>query len=382
MYAFGSTNVILPYVFLFQVKAYREYNTARKDPDLLTEEDRLMRQFACVERFATKLQIMAYMSTFEDSVRGLKPQVNSITLASKSLKNSKRIKRVLEIILAFGNYMNSTKKGPCYGFKLQSLDSLTITKSRNKKQTIVHYLADVVGQKYPDLVGFYQDITCLDKAAQYSLENLMTDLVELEKGSELTRRELENRLAQPNAAKDRSKMAQNQQLKDFVDKASEQVSTLRQEADRAQALFRECVEYFGENGKTTDVNTFFGYFVRFFAIWKQSELDNERRRKLEAAAAAAAANEAAADAAAAKEANAVRSRRNLQNALISELKSKATHVKPDEVKDGTLEDIILGLKSEPYRANVATEGGVRKSFRRQRTDRMSAAFATSESEAL
>jgi hypothetical protein len=45
-----------------------------------------------------------------------------------------KLRRVLELILAFGNYMNSVKKGPCYGFKLQSLDSLTITKSTDKKQ--------------------------------------------------------------------------------------------------------------------------------------------------------------------------------------------------------------------------------------------------------
>ena len=40
-----------------EIKAYREYNTAGKDVEKLTEEDRLMRQFACVERFGTKLQV-------------------------------------------------------------------------------------------------------------------------------------------------------------------------------------------------------------------------------------------------------------------------------------------------------------------------------------
>ena len=30
-----------------------------------------------------------------------------------------------QIILAFGNYMNSAKRGPVYGFKLQSLDMVS-----------------------------------------------------------------------------------------------------------------------------------------------------------------------------------------------------------------------------------------------------------------
>ena len=83
---------------------------------------------------------------------------------------------------ALGNYMNSTKKGPCYGFRLQSLDSLSITKSSDKKQTLVHYLANLVNSKYPELKGFESELKYIDKAAQFSLENILTDVRELEKG--------------------------------------------------------------------------------------------------------------------------------------------------------------------------------------------------------
>ena len=78
--------------------------------------------------------------------------------------------------------MNSTKKGPCYGFRLQSLDSLSITKSSDKKQTLVHYLANLVNSKYPELKGFDSELKYIDKAAQFSLENILTDVRELEKG--------------------------------------------------------------------------------------------------------------------------------------------------------------------------------------------------------
>lgn len=74
---------------------------------------------------------------------------------------------------------------------------------------------------------------------------------------DVTKKELEHRLSTPNA-KDRAKMAQNQALKDFVDKASEQVNILRQDANRAETLFRDCVEYFGENSKMMEASTFFG----------------------------------------------------------------------------------------------------------------------------
>ena len=84
------------------------------------------------------------------------------------------MKKILELILALGNYMNSSKKGACYGFRLQSLDSLTITKSSDKKHNFVHYLADLVNKKYPELKTFSAELKFIDKAAQYSLENILT----------------------------------------------------------------------------------------------------------------------------------------------------------------------------------------------------------------
>jgi len=54
---------------------FREYNAAGKDIEKLTEEDRLMRQFSCVERFSTKLQIMSFMASFDENSKNLEPQV-------------------------------------------------------------------------------------------------------------------------------------------------------------------------------------------------------------------------------------------------------------------------------------------------------------------
>ena len=118
-----------------------------------------MRQFSSVKRFEKKLLLMAYMSSFDEYVTSLRPQIAIVTSASRSLKSNTKIKKILEIILAFGNYMNSSKKGPCYGFKLSSLDSLTISKSGiDKQRNLLHYIVDVIDKKYPELKNFYSEI--------------------------------------------------------------------------------------------------------------------------------------------------------------------------------------------------------------------------------
>lgn len=85
--------------------------------------------------------------------------------ASSSVKKSRKLRSVLEIILAFGNYLNSGKRGPAYGFKLQSLDTLLDTKSTDKKMCLLHYIVATIRQKFPELLNFESELLYIEKAA-------------------------------------------------------------------------------------------------------------------------------------------------------------------------------------------------------------------------
>merc|ERR1719422_2013252 len=105
-----------------EIKAYKNY---KGDLMELTEEDRFMFKLSKVERLGTKLEIMSFMSTFFELLHAIRPRIDAVCLASKSTRNATKFKKILEIILAFGNYMNSSKKGSAYGFKMASLDNLS-----------------------------------------------------------------------------------------------------------------------------------------------------------------------------------------------------------------------------------------------------------------
>nr|CAD7572082.1 unnamed protein product [Timema californicum] len=240
-------------------------------------------------------------------------QIHAIISASSSVKSSKKLRRVLEIILAFGNYLNSSKRGPAYGFKLQSLDTLLDTKSTDKRMCLLHYIVDTIRNKFLDLLNFESELMYIDKAAvgklcgptvdpslvtsairqstrvlldssdfpaltnalvPVSLENIMTDVHELEKGMELVRKEAELR----------GKERHNTVLKDFLANSEEKLRKLKADARSAQESFRECVEYFGESPRTVDANTFFSLLVRFARTFKVADQENEQRRRLELAA--------------------------------------------------------------------------------------------------
>ena len=63
---------------------------------------------------------------------------------------------MLELILAFGNYMNRGQRGNALGFKLNSLTRIADTKSScNKNMTLLHFMADTCEQKVRFLSGHH-----------------------------------------------------------------------------------------------------------------------------------------------------------------------------------------------------------------------------------
>ncbi|XP_076319849.1 formin-like protein isoform X2 [Tachypleus tridentatus] len=333
-----------------EVKAYREYERQKKPFDALTDEDKFLLQLTKVERLPQKLNILNYIYSFSENVQLITPQVHALITASRSIKSSTRIRKLLEVILAFGNYMNSAKRGPAYGFKLQSLDSLGDTKSADRKISLLHYIVDCIHHHFPDVSSFDMDLRFVEKAAGVSLENILTDVQELEKGLELCKKEL--------ALRGDSKDILV--LKEFVANNQDKLKKLQADTKTAQETYSDCIEFFGESARTVAPNTFLSVFVRFVKAFKQAELDNENRRRQE---------QAAKQAKLMPQENTKSNphlRRNTQ-AMINELKSKTKQVKEqrlmkqDEVYHGALEDIILDLKNKPYRRADA----VRRSQRRK-----------------
>lgn len=166
----------------------------------------------------------------------------------------------MEVVLAFGNYLNSSKRGPAYGFKLQSLDTLLDTKSTDKRMCLLHYIVWTIRLKFPELLTFDNELFCIDKAAQVSLENVMSDVTEMEKGMENVRKE----------ADVRNRATNSHVLRDFLNNFEDKLRKIKADSKNAQELFKECVEYFGESSRTADANTFFSLLVRFVRAVKVS----------------------------------------------------------------------------------------------------------------
>ncbi|KAK1789257.1 hypothetical protein P4O66_014876 [Electrophorus voltai] len=333
-----------------EVKALRQYEKERKAVESLTDEDRFMMQFSKMERLTQKMTIMAFTGNFCESVLMLTPQLHAVIAASVSIKSSQKLKKILEIILALGNYMNSSKRGAVYGFKLQSLDLLLDTKSTDRKMTLLHYIANVVKEKYQQVLLFYNELHYVEKAAAVSLENVLLDVKELQRGMDLTRREY-------------SMHGHNTLLRDFIQHNESKLKKLQDDAKIAQDAFEEVVKFFGESSKTTPPSVFFPVFVRFVKAYRQAEEENDQRKRQELLMMEKLLEQEAMMNQQDQKSPSHKNKRQQQE-LIAELKKKqvkdSRHVY--EGKDGAIEDIITDLRNQPYRRADAVRRSVRRRF--------------------
>ncbi|XP_038018856.1 formin-like protein 1 isoform X2 [Motacilla alba alba] len=315
-----------------------KFERDQQPPEELSDEDQFMIRFSKIPRLAERMNVMIFLGSFGDTAQLLMPQLNAIIAASMSLKSSGKLRHILEIVLAFGNYMNSSKRGAAYGFRLQSLDALLEMKSTDRKQTLLHYLVRVIMEKYPELTGFHTELHFLDKAGTVSLDGVLQDVRSLQQGMELTRREFMRQDDSP-------------VLKDFLKVNSEVMEKLQADSKTAKEAYESAVEYFGENPKTSPPTTFFPMFMRFIKAYKKAEQDIELWKKQEAAAKEV---EAGSPGSEQQPELPVQKARRQQMDMIAELKKRQMVKEPliYEGKDGAIEDIISALKTVPFTART------------------------------
>nr|CAB3246530.1 formin-like protein 2 [Phallusia mammillata] len=330
-----------------ELKAFKDYERSGKSFDDLASEDKFMWLFGRVERLQQRLNIMIFIGNFPETSLAITPQIASVIAASMSIKSSGMLKRVLEVILAFGNYMNSAKRGAVYGFKLQSLDALVDTKSTDKRQTLLHYIVNVIQHYYPEISTFYNELRYVDRASKVSLENILGDVNAIKNGMNLTRNEYETH--------------EHPVLREFLENSTEKANKILQDAQTAQEAYKSVVEYFGESPKSMPPETFFPMVDRFIKAFKKAEKDiedwklaDEKRAEKERRALEQ------------KEEKELRKKmkeemRSGEQKMITELRSKQRKDRRAiEGRDGAIEDNINYIKSEPYRRSDAVHRSFRK----------------------
>ncbi|XP_059208190.1 protein diaphanous homolog 3-like [Centropristis striata] len=243
----------------------------------LSEPEQFGVVMSSVKRLRPRLSHILFRLQFEEQVNNLRPDILAVNAACDEVRKSRSFGRLLELVLLLGNYMNAgSRNAQSYGFDLSSLCKLKDTKSADQKSTLLHFLAQVCEEEFPDVIKFVEDLEHVDRASRVSAENLEKSLRQMERQLLQLERDLET-FSSPDDPNDMflTKMAS------FSNVAREQYGKLVIMHSNMETLYQNMLEYFAVDPKKTSVEELFTDLSNFRAMFTQALKENLRLRETE-----------------------------------------------------------------------------------------------------
>ncbi|KAH6784752.1 Formin Homology 14 [Perilla frutescens var. hirtella] len=161
------------------------------DKEMLGKCEQFFLELMKVPRVESKLRVFSFTIGFTSQVKDLRVNLNIISDAAREVKESAKLRQIMQTILTLGNALNQgTVRGSAVGFKLDSLLKLSDTRARNNKMTLMHYLCKILVEKMPELLDFSKDLVHLEPASKIQLKSLAEEMQAVNKGLEKVEQEL------------------------------------------------------------------------------------------------------------------------------------------------------------------------------------------------
>ena len=231
-----------------------------------------------IPRIGARLECIHAFHSFGqefDSVRG---QVATIYIATQQVMRSKKFRRLLEIILAVGNFMNGkTRNGGAFGFQLSSLTKLKETKSHSKPQTsllrwIVAHITDKLQE--PELLQLSEEWLAVPKCTRVYVGEIERSFRLLESGLAKIKKELDH----PHEDKDDRFVAV---LMPFHNRCQKHIATLNAKKIQMMDAFNKMYQYYGlpiEGRQDSDIAKFWEVLSAFPKDLLDAQTENEEAK--------------------------------------------------------------------------------------------------------
>ncbi|KAM9261257.1 LOW QUALITY PROTEIN: delphilin [Cariama cristata] len=248
-----------------EVQRFQSY---KENPGKLSEPDQFVLQMLSVPEYKIRLRSLHFKTTLQEKTEEIKASYECICKASLELKSSKKLAKILEFVLAMGNYLNNgqPKTSKTTGFKINFLTELNTTKTVDGKSTFLHILAKSLSQHFPELLGFAKDLPTVPLAAKVNQRTLTADLKDLHTTVSDIQMACHN---MPASAEDRFAIV----MTSFLESAQPAMRSLDDLQHKAMEEFSKVLSFFGEDSKMTTSEAFFGIFAEFMSKFERALSD-------------------------------------------------------------------------------------------------------------
>uniref|UniRef100_A0A8C4RCH2 Diaphanous related formin 1 n=1 Tax=Eptatretus burgeri TaxID=7764 RepID=A0A8C4RCH2_EPTBU len=252
--------------------------TLKEEYKELAEAEQFGVVMSSVPRLRTRLNAILFKLQYEELVTAVKPDIVAVTAACEELQKSQHFSELLEIVLLIGNYMNAgSRNAQTFAFNISFLCKLKDTKSADQQKTLLHFLAEICEEKYPEVLRFTEELSHLEKASKVSAEMIQKNLKQMEKQILQLEKDISS-FPEPENEHDLFV----DKLTSFVQYAKDQHAKLALMHKSMEKQYDELGEYFVFDPKKIQVEEFFGDLSAFHSMFLKAVKENTKRREAEA----------------------------------------------------------------------------------------------------
>jgi hypothetical protein len=207
----------------------------------LSDAEKLCLNLYDIPNLTERMECWEILINFENDVSMIEPKLNSFIESCKQLDSNENFHVIISFILTLSNLLQGTNESKIiYGFKLSTLKILYSTKT-NTKVTVLRYLVNVIGKKYPSLIpSVIQEFNQIIETSKIDLEQLKKDVEEMNQNYFKILKQIEN--AMSSSLKDDFSVVMekfNKNQKEGIDSINQKKREMEYFIDKISILFGE-----------------------------------------------------------------------------------------------------------------------------------------------
>ncbi|GCB72002.1 hypothetical protein scyTo_0001781 [Scyliorhinus torazame] len=149
------------------------------NPDIpLGSAEQFLLTLSSISELSARLQLWAFKLDYETVEKEVAEPLQDLKEGMDQLENNKSLRYILATLLAIGNFLNASN---AKGFELGYLEKVPEVKDTVHKQSLLHHIATIVVEKFPDSSDLYSEIGAITRSAKVDFDQLQENLCHLER---------------------------------------------------------------------------------------------------------------------------------------------------------------------------------------------------------
>ncbi|XP_034564480.1 LOW QUALITY PROTEIN: formin-2 [Notolabrus celidotus] len=243
----------------------------------LDKPEQFLHQLTLIPNFSGRVFCILFQSSFSECMSSINRKLDTLERVCKVLRDSEKVKQILGLVLAFGNYMNggNRTRGQADGFSLDILPKLKDVKSSDGVRSLLSYIVSYYLRHFDQDAGRETSVFPLPEphdlfqASQMKFEDFHKDLLRLRKDLRACTSEVEKVCK---VSEEENLQPFKEKMEDFLTQAKSELESLEAELSSTHTLFLELSVSFSvkmkAGEKEVSPNTVFSVWHEFSSDFK------------------------------------------------------------------------------------------------------------------